>query len=787
MAAILIVLNFFFVALFAQQLAQVKLFRCSHAIGLIPWASVWDSRLPTYPVACSDGRRPVEIILAPNSNTFSLTIRSLQKQVTRQGVIVQFQLTSAFAQLVGFCISDTPQTSGSTLTANNAAPYVSNTCGGGAASTTGSPQFTRETDDSIFRLQGWSIRNPPPKDPTGLAVTISATGTYTQSTTLGKPTGGCNFYYAWNFQIDQTGGQTLMGPTVGLASSIWRPVYNSGFADAAGLDYYRGLQRKEAGIVGGVTSPVAPCQWTSFDASVWGSTIAAQKPYAVRGVSWAGSPLHQLYGGTQTVLVSYAAAPLTNPVGPADDPTQTGVGRTGQSGTGNVMYANFFPGPVSLIGFQLRCLASKENEEKYVTISFFGRSPIGSYAPTESPFQLNYPEPSSTATLQQWNANSSPNTVIGSIYIKATCQNVATSTPTPPLYPFNYKFPITPGTPNTASLTIQQCEYQCEDRDFQERLIRAVQAICLEQGNHGCSLLITCQLSVKCFEVLSTTELPALTRRGLQQATRTSWLMTIVVSAYAVQTVQLVATRLRAASLFPWISPFSALKIVWYTKTGGMVSVPFNTPSTAVPITSFPSVVAPWTGACYVYGSSCSTTPCAAQCNNGPVRKITSYSTGDIFCSCNTCQADIKRTSYVFTSLDCGTSKDQTTADVCCWNVMQDVVCWALDNPGVVAADKDTVPSWTYRPPSIGNINPTKPTKTDGPKTCPSSAQSPKGLLGLLGLLGLIPLCICCLLLLLCLLRRKKREGDVHFATFDPNAAAPCATACSPCPSIPAM
>jgi hypothetical protein len=37
-------------------------------------------------------------------------------------------------------------------------------------------------------------------------------------------------------------------------------------------------------------------------------------------------------------------------------------------------------------------------------------------------------------------------------------------------------------------------------------------------------------------------------------------------------------------------------------------------------------------------------------------------------------------------------------------------------------------------------------------------------------------------LLLLCLLRRKKREGDVHFATFDPQAAHLGAPA-----SIPAM
>eukprot|EP01007_Sphenomonas_quadrangularis_P003455 NODE_688_length_1250_cov_1758.960866_g550_i0.p2 GENE.NODE_688_length_1250_cov_1758.960866_g550_i0~~NODE_688_length_1250_cov_1758.960866_g550_i0.p2 ORF type:complete len:341 (+),score=101.19 NODE_688_length_1250_cov_1758.960866_g550_i0:69-1091(+) len=48
---------------------------------------------------------------------------------------------------------------------------------------------------------------------------------------------------------------------------------------------------------------------------------------------------------------------------------------------------------------------------------------------------------------------------------------------------------------------------------------------------------------------------------------------------------------------------------------------------------------------------------------------------------------------------------------------------------------------------------------------------SPKGLLGLLGLLGLIPLLLCLLCLCCLLLRRKKREGDVHFATFDAQSA----------------
>eukprot|EP01007_Sphenomonas_quadrangularis_P003396 NODE_664_length_1259_cov_864.961157_g527_i0.p1 GENE.NODE_664_length_1259_cov_864.961157_g527_i0~~NODE_664_length_1259_cov_864.961157_g527_i0.p1 ORF type:complete len:196 (+),score=75.26 NODE_664_length_1259_cov_864.961157_g527_i0:459-1046(+) len=58
---------------------------------------------------------------------------------------------------------------------------------------------------------------------------------------------------------------------------------------------------------------------------------------------------------------------------------------------------------------------------------------------------------------------------------------------------------------------------------------------------------------------------------------------------------------------------------------------------------------------------------------------------------------------------------------------------------------------------------------------------SPKGLLGLLGLLGLIPLLLCLLCLCLLLLRRKKRERDVHFATFDA-APAPAGLVAPPLP-----
>ena len=68
-----------------------------------------------------------------------------------------------------------------------------------------------------------------------------------------------------------------------------------------------------------------------------------------------------------------------------------------------------------------------------------------------------------------------------------------------------------------------------------------------------------------------------------------------------------------------------------------------------------------------------------------------------------------------------------------------------------------------------------------GVSPCPECPEgSKKGLLGLLGLLGLIPLILCllCCSLLLCLIRRKKKERDVHFATFDagaPAVLAPCA------------
>ena len=61
------------------------------------------------------------------------------------------------------------------------------------------------------------------------------------------------------------------------------------------------------------------------------------------------------------------------------------------------------------------------------------------------------------------------------------------------------------------------------------------------------------------------------------------------------------------------------------------------------------------------------------------------------------------------------------------------------------------------------------PTRELGFK-CPNTSK--KGLLGLLGLLALIPLfLLLCCSLLICCIRRKKTEGDVHFATFDPHAA----------------
>jgi len=71
---------------------------------------------------------------------------------------------------------------------------------------------------------------------------------------------------------------------------------------------------------------------------------------------------------------------------------------------------------------------------------------------------------------------------------------------------------------------------------------------------------------------------------------------------------------------------------------------------------------------------------------------------------------------------------------------------------------------------------------------CPSCSHSKKGLLGLLGLLGLIPLCLLLLLCCLCLIRRRKRQQDVHFATFDPaaaNLALPASHIAPPCASVP--
>jgi hypothetical protein len=757
-----------------------------------------------------------------------LTIHSLSKTIARQGVIVSFKLTeNKIAQLVGFCITD-KRPPGPVTSTNGAAPYVGDACGGVAASSAGTPQFVAAVDNGKNSLlQGWAIRNPPPKDPTGKPEK--------GFDMLTPPSGVCNFYYSWNLgypmnlgpiatiaklyagQVRQKTAQPqMLQPPFDLGdlnlidlsqldvfsslplqpnwipTFLWGANWNSGFADAAGLAKYAGIQQSDDDVeIADELSFVLPCQWTSYtqktmpfveelhgalNKEITRKTKATPKqfnwmerdvfiePSQVEGVDFVNNPSYQKWGAKDAVLVSYASKSVPDPIGKEEKVT----------GTGNVMYANFYYGVTSLLGFQLTCDGGNVNLEKYVTISFFGRSRPDNIA--ASPFMLNYPTPmasSTTITDPPWASTSSPKEVLGFLFIHAICKNVPTTIVNIPggTLPPN----VGAGTKNTGTAKITQCEPKCKDPAYQE----AVKNLFLEKcKTAGCALELTCSLSPTCQDLSSTAnQKQTSAHRGLKQATLTFYLMTIFVTSFDSATVNKVANAVRAIEFWPLVSPFSAISLSWTDAAGQTSPVNFNNPSTSVAIQG-PSEKAPWTLACSVFGT-CNELPCAAQCNNGPIRKVTTYSSGEIACSCVTCEGNPKKTFYTFTSTACGGSADSTAADACCWNVMQDAICWAVETPGVLPGDLETISKWQYQPPSLGSLIPLA-AKTGGPQGCPSSSNSSKGLLGLLGLLGLIPLLLCCCLLLLCLIRRKKREGDVHFATFDPNAAPVCASACAP-------
>jgi len=264
-------------------------------------------------------------------------------------------------------------------------------------------------------------------------------------------------------------------------------------------------------------------------------------------------------------------------------------------------------------------------------------------------------------------------------------------------------------------------------------------------------------------------------RRGLQQATDTFCLMGLLLTTDDARTASFVANRIRAGALAPAVSPFAPIQIISTSPTGAVSPQPVTTPAQNIPFVTTPTVQVPWTADCFVY-SPCRPLPCAGDCNNGALRTHADFAGGHqpLFSSCLACAGSTTQSMYFFTSTACANSANQDAANACCRLVQQDAVCWAFSDAGVAASDLSSIEAgaWTYRPPSINSPVPVQPPLTDGPRTCPHKHKnSPKGLLGLLGLLGLIPLCICCLLLLCCFIRRKRREGDVHFATFDAGAS----------------
>jgi len=310
----------------------------------------------------------------------------------------------------------------------------------------------------------------------------------------------------------------------------------------------------------------------------------------------------------------------------------------------------------------------------------------------------------------------------------------------------------------------------------QTQLIAKVGQVALQNNNVGANAAIQCLISPQCSEVVDTTTI-VISRRGLKQATSIAWLQIVTIVTRELLTAQYIVDQIRRGNLFPYINAFSAISVKACDEDQNVFPQAVPPPSASSPIATWPDVQAIWTGQCYVYGN-CRRGGCASSCSNDAIGKVSAFSDATITCLCNLCASVVGQvgtaTQYFFQTLDCGGLATQALANECCRNVMQDAVCWSLALDEVRVSDKASISEgqWSYRPPSIGVVGPAA-VRNDGPNDCPDSYSSNKGLLGLLGLLGIIPIALCLLSLLLCLLRRKKREGDVHFATFDPNSVGP--------------
>lgn len=204
-------------------------------------------------------------------------------------------------------------------------------------------------------------------------------------------------------------------------------------------------------------------------------------------------------------------------------------------------------------------------------------------------------------------ASGYPNGIDGQIGIQATCQNVETATPTPPLYPSapvpapsDAPFPISVGADNSFLLRVGQCRINCGDATFQAGLISAVGTSALQNAEEGANSLIECSSSSLCTEEIDTLALPTtriISRRGLKFHDYSAQLMQIDIVSRSLSTLQQVATDIRAGSLNPYIRAFAVLNLISFDDDGKATRL--TTKATD------PTVVAaqaPWKNTCTVYG-----------------------------------------------------------------------------------------------------------------------------------------------------------------------------------------
>jgi len=777
----LLLLVAFAAVCFAQTFSIVA---CPPGVGLSPWQSTFDTRDNNYDIACADGSAWEGVkrgITGPVGDMYTVKLRSLGQGITRQGFRINVRFDSPI-QLVSACIADEAAKGKQTW----GALKPGNVCRGNQwSSRLGSPFFVQSLDESGYQLKGWQVKNPP--RPTSVIVAettlVPLPVGYTQGQVGGEGLVACNFYLTMSGSVGLGFGigQILPATETGLAS------YMGWYSSTQELSRQTSLRNRACWPLGAqATVNTIPSKL------VTPSEISA--PVLL--------PSTQKYGSLDSVVQSFMTKTLSS-LWDADEPAFSTVHALRQSiGLPVVMYANFPKQTDGALGFQLGCAPSEVDETKYVFLTFWGglSLPVAGGAFYE---YFCYPDlrAAAQAALTDWDARAGcvlpdfniPNTIYpagmpqvasGDLVLRVTCQNVETATPTPLKWATASTIPAEPFEPNSVTLVIEQCERRCDNQDFQKDLSRGVENFALAENRAGARVFIECIEGPLCTEPLDTIALNS--RRGLKQnilyATSIPFLMKVTIVTRSLSTANDIMNAIRAGNLNQYgLSAFSNILMISTNSAGRRTSLTVVPVAAAFNIAKWPQIpLAEWSGRCYVYGP-CREGGCTSGCNNGQIVKTTEYSTADIFCICNACSWSLKnhKTQYFFYSDKCATSGTKAEADVCCRNVMQDAVCWLVAQPELLESDYASLSEglWAFRAPNIGSAVPDK-LVYNGPTNCPSSSSSPKGLLGLLGLLGIIPCCLCLLSLLLCFLRRKKREGDVHFATFD--AGASCAPACAP-------